>query len=341
MISTKVGSTSTNGSTGTQSTQRARIGKSNAVTQTGKVDGVSKHVSNPAYLHRFTERPKLITELSDMHKAHCSATISMELLRRIVSSLVSIKKILQQGEFSPELLNQIDIEKKLIMEAVETRVFGQYVLDSSFNPVTGLENWIEFTVAGLDLKRERLTNELVTLYINGRMLPLAFDRTVSDRELIRQFEQQAGYSNMTLRVAEKKALVLGVRDSQWRVWDGTVFVSGQAGRFAAGQPMSFQVKAIEPTVEDVTRLDLRETTSVTALDPVLTHVNRIYRDLHTTIGGHNEGIEQLFELCHDCDDALMEKTKTLMEQKPGRAAMAIYRNYSGPSRENVINLLEG
>lgn len=335
-----MGSTRTSGSTGTQSANRARIGKSNAVVELGKVTGLDSAALHQAHLKRFIERPKLISELSDMHKAHCSATIASELLRRILSSLVSIKKIIQKGEFSPELLNQIDIEKKTLMEAIETKAFGRYVLDSSFQPITGLENRIDFTVSGLDLVRERLTNELVTLYINGRMLPLAFDRTVSDRELVRQFQQQAGYSNITLSMRSDKTLVLGVTDTQWRVWDGSIYVSGQAGRYAAGQPMTFQVKSVNPTVEEVTRLDLRENTSVTALDPVIQHVNETYRNLHTTLANQDSGVEELLGLCQACDADTMEAVKTLMSERPGKAAMTIYRNYNGPSRENVINLLE-
>ncbi len=340
MISPKVGSARTSSSAGTQSTQRARIGKSSAVIESGKVTHLDSTAWRQAHLQRYTERPKLISDLSDMHKAYCAASIGAELLKSILSSLVTIKKIIQKGEFSPELLNQIDIEKKALMEAIETKAFGQFVLDSSFQPVTGLENRIEFTVSGLDLKRERLTNELVTLYINGRMLPLAFDRTISDRDLVRQFQQQAGYSNITLSMKEDKSLVLGVTDSLWRVWDGSIYVSGQAGRYAAGAPMTFNVTPIVPTVEDVTRLDLRENTSVTALDPAIQHVNQTYRNLQTTLGNQNSGVEALLKLCQSSDASAMETVKALMVERPARAAMTIYRNYNGPSRENVINLLE-
>lgn len=340
MISTKISSTSTNSSTGTQSASRARIGKSNTVSRTGKVEQSIQSTEKNAYLKDFSERPKLITELSDMHKLHSAMSISLELLRKIVSSIISIKKIIQKGEFSPELLNQIDIKKKEIMESLETKAFGNYVLDSSFKPVSGVTNWIEFTVPGLDFRRERLTNELVTLYVNGFMVPLAFDRTLTVHQLVTLFQKQAGYNNMTLRMDSERHIVLGLQDSQWRVWDGMIFVSGQAGRFASGQPMSFQVNALEPTIEDVTRLDLREPTSLNSLEPVITQVNKIYRNLATQLKNQGEDVEQLLALCQAYDGELMNQTQSLMSQKPARAAMSIHRNYNGPSRENVINLLE-
>ena len=275
-----------------------------------------------------------------MHKAHSIASISLELLRKIVSSIMSIKKIIQKGEFSPEILNQIDIDKKALMEAIETKFFGQYVLDSSFKPIDGVANWIEFTVPGLDFKRERLTNELVTLYINGRMIPLTFDRTLTDHQLVSIFQKQAGYNSMTLRMTGDRDIVMGVQDSQWRVWDGNIFVSGQAGRFASGQPMSFQVKALKPTVEDITRLDLTEPTALGSLEPVITHVNQIYHSLVSHLKNLGSDVGHLLSLCQRYDDSLMEQTRALMSLNPKRAAISIYRNYNGPSRENVINLLE-
>lgn len=338
MITSRVGTAATGGATGTQ---QSRIEKSRAPRSASKVTAAAtRSINDNYYLQKLHERPRLISELSDSHKSFCSASIAQELLKKVVLSLIKIRKILAKGEFSPTLLNQIDIEKKAVLEAVETKVFGDFILDSSFQPVTNVGNWIEFSVPGLDFVRERLTDELLTVYINRNMLPLAFDRTINDKQLLQQFQQQAGYSHMTMRMAQDKSIVIGIRDRQWRLWDGMVFVSGQGGRYAAGQPMSFQVKAAVPTVEDVTRLDLRENTSPDALDPVIEHVNRIHLNLSQTIQGQSESAEQLFKLCQSFDTEKMESTLNLLTQVPGRAALTIYRNYNGPSRENVINLLD-
>ncbi len=338
MRTSRVGTAATGGAT---STRKSRIEKTHAPQSTSKVTAAAtRGVTDNYYLQKLHERPRLITELSDSHKSFCSASIAQELLKKVVLSLIKIRKILAKGEFSPALLNQIDIEKKAILEAVETKVFGEFILDSSFQPVTNAGNWIEFTVPGLDFVRERLTDELLTVYLNRKMLPLAFDRTVSDKQLLQQFQQQAGYSHLTVRMASDKSIVLGMRDQQWRLWDGMAFVSGQGGRYAAGQPMSFQVKATVPTVEDVTRLDLRENTSPDVLDPVIEYVNRIHLSLSQTIEGHGESAEQLFKLCQTFDADKMQATVNLLTQVPGRAALTIYRNYNGPSRENIINLLD-
>ncbi len=340
MITNKVGSTNARTTTGAQGAQKARISRPSSLSAPDKIGRLSSVGQSNQFLERLHERPRLISEISDTHKAFCSANIAIDLLRKVMASLLKIKEILDKGEFSPELLNQIDIEKKSILEAIETQVFGQFVLDSSFYPVTGVGNWIEFTIPGLDFKRERLTDELVTLYINGRMLPLAFDRTATDRQLLSQFQQQAGYSHMTMRMENDKSIVLGIRDTSWRRWDGMVYVSGQAGRFAAGQPMSMQVQPLAPTIEDVTRLDLRETTDPSKLEPMIVHVNDIYRQISKTIKAQESGIQKLIGLCQVYEPEQRERTRQLLTQLPNRAAMTIYRSYSGPNRENVINLLQ-
>ncbi|MFV0575317.1 MAG: hypothetical protein ACK5NC_07915, partial [Vibrio sp.] len=215
--------------TATTSAKVQQTSPLSSVTGTQALKTVSQQ-----YLNELQERPKLIAALSDSHKDVSRLMLANVLLRKVVRSMLSIKKIIQSNTFTPELMNQIDIDKKAIMDAVNTQLFGDYVLDSSFAPIAEMDQGIEFTIAGLDLTRERLTNELVTLYINNNMVPLGFDRIERDQVLFEQFSLMFAYSNMRLRLGEQKKFIISLPDTSWRRWDMNVHISGQGGRYSEG-----------------------------------------------------------------------------------------------------------
>ncbi len=316
----------------------ARVERSAASKAVQKLGDVS-HLSRQA-LSQLKERPKLIAELSDSHRTVNSLMLAIEQLKLVARAALEIKQRVASARFSPSDLNQIDVHKRTIMNAVNAQLFGYAVLDSSFCPVGNTLAEVEFQVPGLDLVRERLTNELVTLYINNRMIPLAFDRVESNQGLFEQFAVTFSYAQMRLRVDDQQALVIAMRDDAWRKWDLNVHVSGQGGRYPQGSPITVNAQSLHPTVEMITMLDVRASDAIAAIDRVIARVNDMHHAALAALDTQGRRSQQLMDFCHRAPSEIGETIKSLFV-RDGRVALgAIVRHYVGPNRDNVISLIK-
>ncbi len=320
---------------GVNSARVARSEASKAVQKLGDVSHLSRHA-----LSQLKERPKLIAELSDSHRTVNSLMLAIEQLKLVARAAVEIKHIVASARFNPSDLNQIDVHKRTIMNAINVTLFGYSVLDSSFCPLGNSAAEIEFQVPGLDLQRERLTNELVTLYVNNRMIPLAFDRVESNQGLFEQFAVTFSYAQMRLRIDDKQALVIAMRDDAWRKWDLKVHISGQGGRYPQGAPMTVNAQSLYPTVEMITMLDVRAADAIAAIDRVIARVNDMHHAAVAALETQGRRSQQLIDFCHRAPSEIGDTIKSLFA-RDGRVALgAIQRHYVGPNRDNVISLIK-
>lgn len=291
-------------------------------------------------LNRLKERPRLIAELADSHRAVSSLMIAADLLKRIAKAAMKIRNIVRQEQYSPEIFNQIDIYKREIIAAVNTKVFDRYVLDASFSPCTEISSDIEFSIPGLDLVRERLTNELVTLYINNKMVPLAFDRVASDRTLFDQFALTFAFARMRLRIDDDNKLIIAMPDAQWRSWDLQVYISGQGGRYPQDVPITVSVEPMYPTVERITMVDVTKPDALNAIESVVQRVNEMHQHCMAALDTQCFRAEKMLEFCHSAPEGLGEKIKSLFDNDRRSAMKSIHRHYVGPNRENVVSLIK-
>ncbi len=318
-----------------------KIDSTRKTQQTGAVNRVrSVSMLSRQALSRLKERPRLIAELADSHRTLNSMMLAAEQLKLIARSLVTLKSLVEKGSLSPKQLNDVDIEKRRIMNAVGVQLFGKYILDSSFSPAFDGGTEIEFAVPGLDMVRERLTNELITLYINNRMIPLAFDRVESDEELFKRFAITFAYSHMRIRLDEQQALQIAMPDEMWRKWDLQVFISGQGGRYPEGAPITVRVQSLHPTVEMITMLDITAKDALEAIDKVMVRVNEMHRFALVSLKSQKQNSDKLIGFCHSASAETGVKIKRLFEQNGKAALNAIHRHYVGPNRENVISLIK-
>ncbi len=336
-------------SVGQSRSQFNRVSSSN-VAQTSKAQktqklkavqntGVSAILSQQQLL-QLKERPRLIAELSDSHRAVSQLMIAMQKLKQIARDLVGIKQILAKGSFSPLLMNRVDQHKKSINDAVHYQIFDEFVLDSSFSPMVDGRTSIKFKVPGLDLVRERLTNELVTIYVNNRMVPLAFDRTATDRMLYQQFALMLAYGEMGLEIDDNKNLLISMPDKYWRQWDLNVHISGQGGRYPEGSHITVKVEPLHATVEMATMLDLKASDAMETLNQVIARVNEMHQLCVKSLDGQNYKAERLIEFCHEVPADIGLQIKSHFESSPAHALKSIQRHYVGPNRENVVSLIK-
>ncbi|MCY9825875.1 hypothetical protein [Vibrio chagasii] len=198
-------------------------------TTTGKIKKPEKLTSNKpnnALIRQqivqmnLQERPKLIAEVADSHKMYSRLMMAGEVLRTVASELIKLRQLAELNQYSPEQANHIDVIKKKLVFWSQKRLFGDYVVDSSFAPIQGDNPFIEFTIPGLDLQRERFRDEVVSLYINNRLIPLAFERSEDREVLLEQFKMMFAYAHLQLRINAQQEFVIGIRDQQWRLWVG-------------------------------------------------------------------------------------------------------------------------
>ncbi len=324
-----------------QNTAGVAASRLSKTERTSSVDKVaSTHMLSQHALSRLKERPRLIAEVADSHRAVNGLMFSVELLKKIARSMVEIKRLVLSGAETAEDLNNIDIHKRAIMTAVNSQLFGRHIIDSSFAPVTSEIAEIEFLVPGLDLTRERLTNELVTLYINNKMIPLAFDRVESDQGLFEQFSAMFAFGHMRLRRNDDNSLVVAMPDYMWRKWDLQIFISGQGGRYPEGNPITVAAQSCHATVEMITMLDIRASDAMAAIDRVIERVNDMHSLALDILKSQNYVADKLISYCHTASEDIGSTIKSLFESNGTAALRAIQKHYVGPNRENVVSLIK-
>lgn len=317
-------------------------------TTTGKIKKPEKLTSNKpnnALIRQqmvqmnLQERPKLIAEVADSHKMYSRLMMAGEVLRTVASELIKLRQLAELNQYSPEQANHIDVIKKKLVFWSQKRLFGDYVVDSSFAPIQGDNPFIEFTIPGLDLQRERFRDEVVSLYINNRLIPLAFERSEDRDVLLEQFKMMFAYAHLQLRINAQQEFVIGIRDQQWRLWDGQVFVSGQGGRYAAGPPIAVQVQARYPVLDDISRLLVNEQGSNQQIDALLERVNKLYLALSKMLKMKRQKADQLIAFCSHPELHKLGSFKHQLVSNPELSLKSIHRGFSGPTRDNVIKLL--
>ena len=316
-------------------------------TTTGKIKKPEKLTSNKpknALIRQqmvqmnLQERPKLIAEVADSHKMYSRLMMAGEVLRTVASELIKLRQLAELNQYNPEQANHIDVIKKKLVFWSQKRLFGDYVVDSSFAPIQGDNPFIEFTVPGLDLQRERFRDEVVSLYINNRLIPLAFERSEDREVLLEQFKMMFAYAHLQLRFNEQQEFVIGIRDQQWRLWDGQVFVSGQGGRYAEGPPIAVPAQARYPVLDDISRLLVNEPGSNQQIDALLERVNKLYLALSKMLKVKRKKADKLIAFCSHPELHKLGSFKHQLVSNPELSLKSIHRGFSGPTRDNVIKL---
>ncbi|MFH0262026.1 hypothetical protein ACGRH2_16620 [Vibrio barjaei] len=285
------------------------------------------------------ERPKLIAEVSDSHKMYSRLMMAGEVLRTVASELIKLRQIAELVHYSPDQANQIDTIKKKLLFWSQKRLFGHYVVDSSFAPIQTDNPLIEFTIPGLDFQRERLRDEVVSLYINNRLVALAFERTEDREVLLEQFKMMFAYAHLQLRLNQQQEFVIGMRDEHWRAWDGQVFLSGQGGRYAEGAPIAVQAQACYPVLDTIGRLLVNESGAIQHIEALLERVNKLYLALSKVLKNKKVRANQLIAFCTHPELEQFGSFKQHLANNPELSLKSIHRGFSGPSRDNVIKLL--
>ena len=322
----------------TASVGAGRLSKTEKASSVNKVS--SANMLSQHALSRLKERPRLIAELADTHRSVNGLMLAVEQLKKIARSAVEIKRLVSMGAETAADLNSVDIHKREIMNAVNSQHFGRHIIDSSFAPVTTNIAEIDFYVPGLDLVRERLTNELVTLYINNKMIPLAFDRVESDQGLFEQFSVMFSLGQMRLRRDDDNGLIISMPDHMWRKWDLNIFISGQGGRYPEGNPITVSALTRYPTVEMITMLDIRANDALEAIERVIARVNEMHSYALEILNSQSHLADKLISYCHKASDDLGQNIKALFATNGTSALKAIQKHYVGPNRENVVSLIK-
>ncbi len=312
--------------------------KVNPAMPSMKVSGIedSSEFKRHKMSYQLAVRPNLIAELADSHRLSSHFLLAQIGLKKILHSILKMKQIIEKGNYSPESLNELDRHKKSVLNTVSSKMFGEYIFDSTFYPKLGTPPTIEFSVPGLDLQRERLSDELITLYINNKMIPLAFDRTESLQTLQRRFSMMFGYSQMTMRV-DQKNIVIGIKDEIWRQWDAKIYVSGQGARFPSGQPLTVSVNTLLPTYDLVIGLDVKDSDNIVSINKVERHIQQVYKELVQSMSEFDKKCTDLIGLCLPAD-ATKEPISSIF-QNPAASLMSINRQYLQLNKRNVVSLL--
>ncbi|MBC7001611.1 hypothetical protein BIZ37_03485 [Photobacterium sp. BZF1] len=314
----------------------------NKIKQPGKVEPIQPQTAvmrQQIIRMNLQERPNLIAEVSDSHRMYSRLSLAGEVLRKLASELINLRTIAGLSQYSPEQANRIDQIKKNLAVWGNKQLFGNYVVDSSFAPVQSDDPIIEFTVPGLDFSREQYRDEVVSLYINNRLVALAFDRTVEKDILLEQFKMMFAYAHLRLRVNSRQEFVIGIKDSQWRNWDGQVYVSGQGGRYAEGTPIAVNVTPLHPVFEHITRLAVNEAGASDQIDQALERVNKMFVALSRVLKSKKVHAGQLIAFCHHPELEQFGSFKRHLIESPEVSLKSIQRGFQGPTRDNVINLL--
>ncbi|MGR5258527.1 hypothetical protein ACPV5Q_01035 [Vibrio astriarenae] len=231
-----------------------------------------------------------MTQLSDSNRKYNRLFVSARLLKQLATIAMKLQGLAERSHYTPEQANQIDLLKHEFIQAMETQLLGGYLLDSSFTPIQMESSRIEFTVPGLDMLREPLTNEVVSLFINQKLVPLGFERLETEQQQLSHFRMVFAHAGLQLRLGTKKEFVIGMLDSSWRKWDGQVYVSGQGSRFAQGAPVSVPAQTIHPVREYISALRLDQSGAKDKVKQVLERVNKMYYSLSKLIRWNEEVI---------------------------------------------------
>ncbi|ANO35301.1 hypothetical protein A6E01_18990 (plasmid) [Vibrio breoganii] len=320
--------------------KNSRVAKNAAVSQVGGVASVHAGLLPSALpFGDFSQRPRLLGEMTDTHAVFSSLTVASSLIKNAARGLGSIERCLSHETMTPELANKMDMEKIAINECVNTKVFGRYVLDSTFHPSTGLIDYVRFTIPGLSLSRHELDSEVVTLYLANRLFTLRFERTERTEDKKSRFVYLFGLDNFELTFKENGDFVIGVPDEVWRTWDGQVAILGEGKRYAQGQPIQVGVLTESVTVEDVLGLSLADESRVAVVRRTEEHLANRFALVGDMIAQNSEKVSLLSDRFSRLDEQDVRDMVAQFNENPAQAMFEISMGYRNASGYLIRNLL--
>ena len=279
--------------------------------------------------------------IADSHRSSSLISVAHVLLKQLLMYTAKFKKLLDMPKNSSKEYYQFDQIKDKVIQIMNTKLFNQFVLDSSFKPVSSGGNWIAFVINGLDLNHSRLDEELITIYLNHKIITLMFHRLGSKAELLQQFSTVLGLHQIVVDVDYDNRLVFKIRDEIWRKWGGNVLISGQGIRFSDIEPESLQVKTIESNIDDFLRLDIQDNVAKEKLDKIIHAINREYQLIIRSqlyIDNQNEKIISKLKENVDMDNDL-KKMQVLSKTFSSQPSRLLYYHHA-ISYHNAVTLLK-
>lgn len=290
-------------------------------------------------LSRIHERPKLISEICTTNSSCSAIQLGQSVLKDILVCLLAIKAVLEANTNDLSELNHLDRLKRDVKRLVNTKHNNEFVLDSNFRPIQSPVQFIDFTIEGLNLNRLRLHDEVVSVYLANKLLPLVFSRLDSDEEHLKRFKRMVGLSGMKINSVDGQ-LVFSANDLDWRKWDQIAKVSGQGARFPNDVAIEIQAKSSIPSVEEIYRLDTKLPKQEQIVNKAIDHIKSIYADSQTDLETLKFKGEELTQLCAQKSADESEKVKEAFQSGSRKISLDVKRHFIDITRSNIEQLLE-
>lgn len=318
-----------------------RVNASNKTTKVRRVFR-SDHTNSAQFkfLDRLQERPRLIAEISTTNSQFSVAQVAQSLLKAVNNEAVLIQSYVETGNFDLHTLNEVDKSKHRIKALMNTKLEGQYVLDSSFVPMLSDTHYIGFTIDGLDNKRLPLNDEVVTLFVANKMLPLVFSRLDSSTERLKKLNRMLYLSKMNIQLLASGQFEFFMLDTDWRTWDLNAQISGQGSRFPSDSVLEIPVKSTYPTFDALLGLDLKQPNVKETLTNILERIKSVYIDINQDIQQLDLKAGQLIPLCAISSPQMSENIRIEMQSKSKNVLRDLNKHYIGITPENISALLE-
>lgn len=292
------------------------------------------------FLDRIQERPRLIAEISTTNSQFSIAQVAQSLLKAVNNEAVLLQSYVDSGHLDLHTLNEIDKSKHRIKALMNTKLEGQYVLDSSFAPMLSDTHYIGFTIDGLDNKRQPLNDEVVTLFVANKMLPLVFSRLDTSIDRLKKLNRMLFLSKMNIQLLSNGQFEFFMLDTDWRRWDLNAQISGQGSRFPSDSVLEIPVKSTYPTFDALLGLDLKLPNVKETLANTINRIKSVYIDINQDIQQLDTKADQLIPLCALSSSDVSATIKEEMQGASKNVLRDLNKHYIGITPENIRSLLE-
>ncbi|MEZ9708825.1 hypothetical protein AB4254_09140 [Vibrio breoganii] len=289
------------------------------------------------------ERPRLIGELAERHRDMSILLVGRNLLSNVTKELLSMREILKnEGVLSPQDGHALDCSRKQIIRLLNTKLFGSYVLDSSFQLVSPYGNYITFSVPGFNLTRSAYEDEYLIMVLCLKAINVSFDSTVSDGHMIAHLREVFGSLGISVSLAgdEDKTILLSMRDELWRLWDKTLLITGQGARYADNGHVPYFAIPNVLTVDSIINFSVQERDkSLLLVERLITYLQSIYTQSNDIFDLDSEASDKLIDLC--IQDRELESKAFLAEVKdnPVSAYIQLKRTARNVTKSKAISVL--
>lgn len=292
------------------------------------------------FLARIQERPRLISEIAETNRQYSVTQLAHSLLKDVIKETLSIQRYVLGGKRDLSTLNEIDKSKHRIKSLMKTKSHGHYVLASDFEPKLSEIHYIGFKVDGLDTTRLPLVDEVVTLFVANKLLPLVFSRIDSTQERLIRFNKMLALSMMRVELNSDGQLEFFMLDEDWRQWDLQAHLSGQGSRFPGDVAMQIPVKTSVPTMEMLLGLDLKQDDADLKITRVVGHIKSVYSRGVDDLKMLSHKSEELLSLCETGSTEVSKTVQAAMLNDKRSSSVTLKRHYIDIARDNVNTLLE-